>query len=533
MAHVVKIGFSDRMPAFEWDEEPEPMASFGFSFGRRIDDLSIFPKSATQKDTKKICDVFSMPALNCVNGRFRDLVEEFEPGVHQFIPISLKRKDGTPIEGEYFIFNCCQLLGAVLVNETKCGEWRKVVAGPDEDVIVVNDGGGGTDLLTGIEKIIGTAQTDAVILEVFIQEQLENLLIEGGGGSDVFLAKGYTAAELEIDFADNGNQLIREKNAGGPILQLRNFISLFGSDLSDKITSGNFKNIVKANDPLVLDLDGGGFDLSGISLTGPRFDIDGDGFYERTGWIGAGEGFLARDTNADGEINNISELFGTSTTSGFTALSELDDVANGGNADGMIDANDAGFADLLVWVDANSDGITDDGELKTLAELDIESFSLTTQAPVPGEENINGIVVIVDSEHPRIDDAFWQPGCVALHPISAYSCAGIDPLTVLIKFNGYMEGLSRYRVVPITKTKHSGFSVGVVTGKPKFLDLLPNLACRYSIGEFQPNCIVERTGSISVAHRKSRYAKVARRGCDFCYDKPQRWRNEQYHDCYQ
>ena len=132
MAHVVKIGFSDRMPAFEWDEEPEPMASFGFSFGRRIDDLSIFPKSATQKDTKKICDVFSMPALNCVNARFRDLVEEFEPGVHQFIPISLKRKDGTPIEGEYFIFNCCQLLGAVLVNETKCGEWRKVVAGPNE-----------------------------------------------------------------------------------------------------------------------------------------------------------------------------------------------------------------------------------------------------------------------------------------------------------------------------------------------------------------------------------------------------------------
>ena len=157
-----------------------------------------------------------------------------------------------------------------------------------------------------------------------------------------------------------------------------------------------------------------GLILSGLSLTGPRFDIDADDFYERTGWIGAGEGFLARDTNADGIINNVSELFGTSTTSGFTALSELDDVANGGNADGMIDANDAGFADLLVWVDANSDGITDGDELKTLAELDIESFSLTTQAPVPGEENINGNTITALSEFRRGDGTTGALADVAL-----------------------------------------------------------------------------------------------------------------------
>jgi hypothetical protein len=35
---------------------------------------------------KKVPDVFPMPGCNAVNQRFKDLVEEFEPGVHQFFP---------------------------------------------------------------------------------------------------------------------------------------------------------------------------------------------------------------------------------------------------------------------------------------------------------------------------------------------------------------------------------------------------------------------------------------------------------------
>jgi hypothetical protein len=46
------------------------------------------------------------------------------------------------------------------------------------------------------------------------------------------------------------------------------------------------------------------------------------------------------------------------------------------NHDLKLDVNDAHFKDLRVWVDANQDGKTDSGELKTLDELGIVSLDL-------------------------------------------------------------------------------------------------------------------------------------------------------------
>jgi len=136
----------------------------------------------------------------------------------------------------------------------------------------------------------------------------------------------------------------------------------------------------KSVDPLVLDLDGDGIELSAQSSAAPLFDIDGDGFAERSGWVQPDDGFLVRDLNANGVIDDVHEMFGDAQQSGFDALSKLDDTANGGNADGIIDAQDSGFADLAVWQDANGDGITDSGELLSMAEVGIESISLANQA---------------------------------------------------------------------------------------------------------------------------------------------------------
>ncbi len=42
----------------------------------------------------------------------------------------------------------------------------------------------------------------------------------------------------------------------------------------------------------------------------------------------------------------------------------------------ILDANDTRFSDLLVWTDGNHDGVSGDGELHSLADLDIESIHL-------------------------------------------------------------------------------------------------------------------------------------------------------------
>ena len=107
--------------------------------------------------------------------------------------------------------------------------------------------------------------------------------------------------------------------------------------------------------PLVLDLDGDGIELTSVDGATAFFDVGIDGFAEATGWVAADDGLLALDVDGDGRIDDGSELFGDQTghAHGFLALAQHDD-----DGDGVIDAADAAYADLVVWQDANADGIS-------------------------------------------------------------------------------------------------------------------------------------------------------------------------------
>lgn len=118
MAYWIKLEFDHREPMFEFDDEPEKMLLFGLSRGIPADAKRL-PTRATETTRKKSYpDIFSMPGLKAVNAKFRDLVEEFEPSVHQFFPLELKKKNGERIEGEYFIFNCCVSFDSLLVSQS-------------------------------------------------------------------------------------------------------------------------------------------------------------------------------------------------------------------------------------------------------------------------------------------------------------------------------------------------------------------------------------------------------------------------------
>jgi hypothetical protein len=75
-------------------------------------------------------------------------------------------------------------------------------------------------------------------------------------------------------------------------------------------------------------------------------------------------------------------------SNGFEALIDLDF-----NLDGVLDLNDPLFSDLQIWKDANSDGITDLGELFSLADQNITSFNVHPQE-VDRAENGNQIKLI-------------------------------------------------------------------------------------------------------------------------------------------
>ena len=148
-------------------------------------------------------------------------------------------------------------------------------------------------------------------------------------------------------------------------------------------------NAQPPRDPLIIDLGDEGIELKSVEH-GVNFDLDNNGFAEKTAWIGGEDGFLALDRNGNEKIDNGGELFGDQvklkngekSSSGFDALKELDEDDNK-----VIDKDDESFDKLLVWIDANHNGKSEKDELKKLSDLNIVSVS--TQ---------NEIISVVDEE---------------------------------------------------------------------------------------------------------------------------------------
>ena len=158
-------------------------------------------------------------------------------------------------------------------------------------------------------------------------------------------------------------------------------------------------------DPLVLDLDGDGIELVAFDKGDVYFDIDGDGFRERTSWVAPDDGILVLDRNGNGQIDDVNEMFGTRTTSGFTLLAALDS-----NSDRQISATDASFSALRVWRDLDQDGKVDKGELKSLtasgvASIDLNAVdvSFTVEGSIMSRKSV---FTKTNGEHGLIAD-FW------------------------------------------------------------------------------------------------------------------------------
>ena len=161
-------------------------------------------------------------------------------------------------------------------------------------------------------------------------------------------------------------------------------------------------NFIQRYDPLTLDLDGDGIETVSAN-SGITFDFDGDGLKTGTGWVKGDDGFLVLDRNGNGTIDTGRELFGVDTvksngqkaSDGFDALRDLD-----GNADGVFNAQDAQFANVRVWQDANQDGVAQASELKTLAEHNITAINLgSTQT----SQNSNGNLISATGSFVRGD----------------------------------------------------------------------------------------------------------------------------------
>ncbi len=148
-----------------------------------------------------------------------------------------------------------------------------------------------------------------------------------------------------------------------------------------------FKTVpCNVSDPLVVDVNKNGkFDITEVQK-GVNFSFTGTRS-QATSWVTEGDGFLFVDNNANGIVDNGSELFGTDTEfdGGFAHLAKHDTDKNG-----IVDFKDQVFSKLGVWVDMNQDGVSTKNEIMDLATVGIMTIDVGAQNY---EKNVNGSLI--------------------------------------------------------------------------------------------------------------------------------------------
>lgn len=130
--------------------------------------------------------------------------------------------------------------------------------------------------------------------------------------------------------------------------------------------------------PILIDVAGDGISLTSAA-DGVTFPVH-PGVPQRVGWTAAksDDAWLVLDRNGNGVIDDGTEMFGnytlqksTQAANGFAALAMFD-----ANGDGLVDKHDPVFDELLLWRDANHDGVSQPEELTPLAVYGIEAVGV-------------------------------------------------------------------------------------------------------------------------------------------------------------
>ena len=137
--------------------------------------------------------------------------------------------------------------------------------------------------------------------------------------------------------------------------------------------------------PIALDADGDGSINYLGTHAGVTHDYNHDGHSVATAWVGPKDGLLAYEQ----DTGTLKIVF--STAAGQTDLQGLAQT-NDTNHDGLLSSKDLNFGKFGVWVDANSDGLVETGEFKSLTASGIQSLSLTSDGNV--QLGANGDVVV-------------------------------------------------------------------------------------------------------------------------------------------
>ncbi|WP_114089117.1 hypothetical protein [Thalassospira profundimaris] len=200
------------------------------------------------------------------------------------------------------------------------------------------------------------------------------------------------ASSIELNFSQTNLQMASQNGTitGVSVTEFQLRIEQIRMEISN----------VTQQDPLILDLDGNGIDITSLR-DGAIFDLDGDGRNDRVAWITGKDALLALDKNKNGKIDDGKELFGdqNGAKDGFAELATYDD-----NGDGTIDAQDRVFSSLIL--------LHADGTQSSLADEGITSLRVSAITPL--SERLIGGTLAAKGEFVRDDGSVGTTGEVLL-----------------------------------------------------------------------------------------------------------------------
>jgi Ca2+-binding RTX toxin-like protein len=193
------------------------------------------------------------------------------------------------------------------------------------------DDDGSKDVIEGLRGTAVETETNSGIYE------LGGATITKAGGSLIINDAGDITTLL--NWADNDYGLLLE-NKGDPDLDYDALVTPIALDISMNGTVDRFQ-------------------INSYTNGSVYFDIDNDGFKEQVRWVSPTDGWLVRDLNGDGKINNQRELFGGSDgKTAYQKLAELN-TNNTGTSANAITSADSAWNSLRIWMDQNSNGISE------------------------------------------------------------------------------------------------------------------------------------------------------------------------------
>jgi hypothetical protein len=138
--------------------------------------------------------------------------------------------------------------------------------------------------------------------------------------------------------------------------------------------------------PVALDLLGGGLEFDDVGASQAKYDADSDGLRDRVAWIGEGTALLGYDRNRDGLIEATDEISFVGYKPG--AKTDLEGLqAFDTNGSGTLDAGDVDWAKFGAWLDADGDGVSDQGEFRSLDEVGITLVDLKSDNKLSSAAN--------------------------------------------------------------------------------------------------------------------------------------------------